>query len=912
MNIAATFGSCAGQVFAQQIGGPGDQQLLAAAVDPVTGNLFVGGMFEGSINVQGTVLTSAGQGDGLVVKLDPSGNLLWATSFGGPLDDQVYGLSVFSNGDVAMAGRFMSGATFGSTALTNNGFSDVVVARLAAGTGSPVWVQTFGGAYHDLATSVAVGPTGDVFVAGAFNLTVAFGPFSLTSAGDYDVFVAALSGVDGTVNWAQRGGGTLFDEAKSLAVDSNGDVAVTGLNDSLNGDFANNPDPVDLNLIFLAKYSGADGGVLWEHGFGQNGSMGLGVRASGTNLILAAVVSNYADFGNGQVLSMGANGTALTGFNGTGNALWSEGFFQPGGFSWPYGMDLAPDGTLWLVGAFAGTASFGAAGPFAIPEVNTESLPGDTANGIIGAWPWPRDAFVGHYSATGQTLSLRHFGGPGQDLAAGVAAVPDGGALVVGSFAERIDLCTQVMVSDGGLDAYLLRISDDPDAGAGTLTLIAPADAGPADLDAGHSLCLTPGPPPPPPSSVNPPPSFMEGPTFSVQNFQSATVGAFLPDGGQAIMVTQGGLGQLQLYAADADAGLLVNVTTTAMLLPIATDYNPSALIAADFNGDGLADAFIGNYGLDDGWQPGAPNELVIQSPPGTFVRSVEALPLQGWELHSTEAGITYGAAAGDIDCDGAVDIFQTTFATNNTMTTGPVALQQFLMNDGTGHFQGDYSRAPFFTTVLGYSSGSAALCDVNRDGAPDLILGASPGSARPEPHLWVLLNDGYGNFSPSTSSQLPLSLLGDGGMETGQIECLDYDQDGWPDVIYAGVDFGNGGCLTQLAHNNQDGTWTDVTATALPSNTACLNGSGKMTIADLNNDGWPDIVGSPQAGYTPPIWINQGNGTFIEIGSSLPPSAGFGQLIPMDVDGSGMLDLVWIAGVNGVGNSAIFFNNGW
>ncbi len=916
MNIAATFGSCTGQVFAQQIGGSGDQQLLAAAVDPASGNMYVGGLFEDNINIQGTVLTSAGQGDGLVEKLSPTGDLLWAVSFGGPLDDEVYGLAVFPNGDVAVGGRFMPGATFAGTALPNAGFSDVIVARLAAATGQVVWLQTFGGPYHDIAYSVSVGPTGDLLVAGGFNDTIAFGSTTLVSAGDFDVFVARLEGNTGSVIWASRGGGSHTDYARSVTVDSAGDAVATGFNFSTDGTFSNNPDATDGDNIFLAKYVGADGGMVWGNGYGQIESMGFSVRAAGTDLLLAAAVGTYADFGNGQVVQApeAESAVALVSFDALGTAQWSEVFGggPPVGSSWSYGMDLAADGTIWLAGAFSGLAALAPVPGTSLLQVNSDSQGwalDDAGTPMLQAgWPWPRDAFVGHYTATGDPIWTRHFGGHGQDLAAAIAALPDGGAIAVGSFSQRIDLCTSVMTSDGGLDAFVLRLSDPSDGGLGALTLLSPAAAGQPPADAGPSLCIPPGPPAAG-GPVNPAPTFTQGPAFDV-NFSVAGGGVLFPDGGQGLLAadsTQFG-GALYLYATDG--GVFYDVTATAMPTPIAVDQNVAGLLVDDFNGDGLTDAFVANFGYDDGYGPGAPNELVLQNAPGRFVRAFDAVPRYPWALHSFESGVTSGAATADIDCDGDLDVFVSLDEFIDNPDTGPGPLDQFLVNDGIGNLHSDYSRAPLFVQNIGYSTGAVTFCDVNRDGAPDLILGAvpTPGSSLPQPHLWVLLNDGYGNFALSPSLQLPPTASISGiPITTEFVSCVDYDQDGWPDLIYTGCVPSLGQCQAQLAHNNHDGTWTDVTSTALPdADDPLANG---FVVTDLNNDGWPDVAIAAQPHGTPRIWINQG-GTFIDIGSSLATSAAFGQMLAMDVNRDGKMDLVWLGGTQ-IG-SVVLFNNGW
>ena len=70
----------------------------------------------------------------------------------------------------------------------------------------------------------------------------------------------------------------------------------------------------------------------------------------------------------------------------------------------------------------------------------------------------------------------------------------------------------------------------------------------------------------------------------------------------------------------------------------------------------------------------------------------------------------------------------------------------------------------------------------------------------------------------------------------------FDYDGDGWPD-IYVSNDFYS---PDQLLHNNGDGTFTDVAPTALPHTPWYSMGND---VADINNDGRLDFMGSDMSG---------------------------------------------------------------
>ena len=91
---------------------------------------------------------------------------------------------------------------------------------MRGGTSSVSWAQRAGGSNYDEANAVAVRGS-EVYLAGGFYSTTAdFGATTLTTVGDYDIFVTKLAdaGTTGTFQWAQHAGGAGADYAYGLAV----------------------------------------------------------------------------------------------------------------------------------------------------------------------------------------------------------------------------------------------------------------------------------------------------------------------------------------------------------------------------------------------------------------------------------------------------------------------------------------------------------------------------------------------------------------------------------------------------------------------------------------------------------------------------------------------------------------------
>jgi hypothetical protein len=196
-----------------------------------SGNVVFCGRFDSqSITFGTTTLTTAGGSDVFVAKLTPAGIWQWATRVGGSLFDDPGGLAVDGSGNVVITGTFQSPTlTFGSTMLTNAGaFGDVFVAKLTP-MGIWEWASSAGGGNSDFAGGVAMDSSGNVVMTGSFSSPMAiFGATTLINLGNRNSFVAKLTPA-GSWLWATRAGESNGDaDGYGVAVDGSGSVVVTG------------------------------------------------------------------------------------------------------------------------------------------------------------------------------------------------------------------------------------------------------------------------------------------------------------------------------------------------------------------------------------------------------------------------------------------------------------------------------------------------------------------------------------------------------------------------------------------------------------------------------------------------------------------------------------------------------------
>jgi len=234
-------------------------------------------------------------------------------------------------------------------------------------------------------TSAATDDKGNIFVTGMISGTQTFNSTSgnscatLTSKGDYDIFVAKYSPA-GVCLWAIASGGVAtsaanassLESGQSIKTDSSGNAIVGGY---FNGSLSFNalvgsvcPVLVSTKLYdgFIAKIS-STGSCMWARSIKGSTNDGditsIAVDKFDDSACVAGQYSGSADFGGGSVGTKGYLDSFIAKYSSTGDLLWSNHFGNNGATpgigteSYVSAVALDPARNIWVAGRYYLTSS---------------------------------------------------------------------------------------------------------------------------------------------------------------------------------------------------------------------------------------------------------------------------------------------------------------------------------------------------------------------------------------------------------------------------------------------------------------------------------------------------------------------------------------------------------------------------
>ena len=452
-------------------------EITDVATD-AAGNTYVSGSYFGTVDLEpdinpnphGEVLPTSQSRDLFIAKYDATGNLIWARAAGGQFDDRATGIDVDNAGNVYAAGFYTGPVNFLGTNLAGGPGSNVFAAKLGT-NGNLIWASTSQNANsrNAQAFDVDTDPNGSsVAITGFFNESITFatvgGPTTLTGGSP----VAFISRLDGSGNflYAKRlqssTGGAFGDR---VAIDSGGSVYIAG---TFQGSLALDPNGntrvansvSDSFDAFILKL-GPQGGFAWGKpigGAGLDQATDIDVDTTGNVYVTGRYdgVVDFNLFGPSVPLNLGVNGISsffVARYNASdGNNIWARDLgahtplmstapidFGGVGIGRP-SLTIGPGGQLLAAVTFRGTA-----------QVGGTTL---TSVGLD-------DIAVVQLSSSGTIASAVRAGGPGSDLAWGIAANPNGAIRLAGTYTDSVTFGATTLpdVAPGGSNIFIASLS---------------------------------------------------------------------------------------------------------------------------------------------------------------------------------------------------------------------------------------------------------------------------------------------------------------------------------------------------------------------------------------------------------------------------------------------------------------------
>lgn len=361
-------------VWARSLGGVSREYGKEISTD-ADGNIIVLGSFSDTIDADPgsgvTMLSSAGESDVLILKLNSDGNFIWAKRMGTVKDDVGYALVHDSMDNSYITGRYeeyIGPPAPGNTTKNSTFISKIFVAKVTS-SGTTEWFQTIGGPGFDYGSDIDLDGDNFVYVNGRFQETLDFdagaGVEERTSSGGSDSYLLKLD-TDGNFIWVKTFGGTLRDYATSIAVDSVGNILTLGLfEDTIDLDPSSGVFSLNSNGYedFYIQKLDSDGNFIWGKSIGgpsDDIAYDLALDTE-NNLYVTGYFYETTDFNPNastfELNAMGMNDIFLLSLSPSGNFIDAESIGGPG-FDRGYKVLIDDSNHIILAGSFYDTVDF--------------------------------------------------------------------------------------------------------------------------------------------------------------------------------------------------------------------------------------------------------------------------------------------------------------------------------------------------------------------------------------------------------------------------------------------------------------------------------------------------------------------------------------------------------------------------
>ncbi len=369
--------------------------------------------------------------DAFVSKLNAIGTaLVYSTYLGGSGFDEAAGIAVDASNNAYITG-FTSSSNFPSTGgayeTSYTGSQAAFVTKLNAAGNGLVYSTFLGGTNFDYGYAIALDSSGSAYVTGqtAGSFPTTSGAFQTSfGGGTNDAFVTKLNAAGSGLVYSTYVGGSDFDQATGIAVDTSGNASITGqtastdfpTHNAFQGAASTNSD------AYVTRLNAAGTGLVYSSYLGGSQyDQGTAVAVDSSGALYVTGYTQSTDFpttsGSYQTTFAGAQAVFVTKVSSAGSLVYSTfiGGNLASEYDYGFGIGVDSSGNAYITGQTSGGFS------------TTIGAYQTTSSGGF-------DAFITKFKPDGSTiLYSTYLGGTGSDSASGLALDSIGDVYVTGS-----------------------------------------------------------------------------------------------------------------------------------------------------------------------------------------------------------------------------------------------------------------------------------------------------------------------------------------------------------------------------------------------------------------------------------------------------------------------------------------------